>query len=49
MGSAAGHIQDERRAFTQAVLMTVAVGGRFGIFIRTDKADFNKLFQALVG
>ena len=29
--------------------MTVAVGGRFGIFIRTDKADFNKLFQALVG
>jgi len=28
--------------------ITVAVGGRIGVFIRTDKADFNKLFQALV-
>jgi roadblock/LC7 domain-containing protein len=28
--------------------MTVAVGGRIGVFIKTDKADFNKLFQALV-
>jgi len=27
----------------------VAVGGRLGVFIRTDKADFNKLFAALVG
>ena len=29
--------------------MTVAVGGRLGVFIRTEKADFNKLFAALVG
>jgi len=29
--------------------MTVAVGGRIGVFIKTEKADFNKLFQALVG
>src|SRR5262249_10897604 len=29
--------------------MTVAVGGRMGVFIRTDKADFNTLFRALVG
>jgi roadblock/LC7 domain-containing protein len=29
--------------------MTVAVGGRFGVFIKTEKADFNQLFQALVG
>ena len=29
--------------------MTVAVGGRIGVFIRTEKADFNKLFQALAG
>src|SRR5262245_55116223 len=29
--------------------MTVAVGGRVGVFIRTEKADFNKLFKALVG
>ncbi len=28
--------------------MTVAVGGRVGVFIRTEKADFNTLFQALV-
>jgi roadblock/LC7 domain-containing protein len=29
--------------------MTVAVGGRFGLFIKTEKADFNELFQVLVG
>jgi roadblock/LC7 domain-containing protein len=29
--------------------MTVAVGGRYGIFIKTEKADFNHLFQVLVG
>ena len=29
--------------------MTVAVGGRYGIFIKTEKADFNKLFEVLVG
>src|SRR4029453_1239730 len=29
--------------------LTVAVGGRFGVFIKTDKADFNQLFQVLVG
>src|SRR5262245_47556075 len=29
--------------------MTVAVGGRFGVFIKTEKADFNQLFQVLVG
>jgi roadblock/LC7 domain-containing protein len=29
--------------------MTVAVGGRIGVFIKTEKADFNRLFQALVG
>jgi roadblock/LC7 domain-containing protein len=28
--------------------MTVA-GGRHGIFIKTEKADFNKLFEVLVG
>jgi roadblock/LC7 domain-containing protein len=27
--------------------MTVAVRGRYGVFIRTEKADFNELFQAL--
>jgi len=25
------------------------VGGRVGVFIRTEKADFNRLFKALVG
>jgi roadblock/LC7 domain-containing protein len=29
--------------------MTVAVGDRVGVFIKTEKADFNKLFQALAG
>jgi len=29
--------------------MTVAVGGRVGVFVKTEKADFNTLFQALVG
>lgn len=29
--------------------MTVAVGGNVGVFIRTEKADFNKLFKALIG
>ena len=28
---------------------TVAVGGSRGIFVETAKADFNQLFQALVG
>jgi roadblock/LC7 domain-containing protein len=29
--------------------MTVAVGGRIGVFIKTEKADFNRLFGALAG
>ena len=29
--------------------MTVAVGGRVGVFIKTEKADFNELFKVLVG
>ena len=29
--------------------MTVAVGGNVGVFIKTEKADFNKLFNVLVG
>jgi roadblock/LC7 domain-containing protein len=29
--------------------MTVAVGGRVGVFIKTEKADFNQLFQLLAG
>ena len=29
--------------------MTVAVSGRFGLFIKTEKADFNQLFEVLVG
>ena len=29
--------------------MTIAVGGSYGVFIKTDKADFNRLFGALVG
>jgi roadblock/LC7 domain-containing protein len=29
--------------------MTVAVSGRVGVFIRTEEADFNTLFQALAG
>jgi roadblock/LC7 domain-containing protein len=28
---------------------TVAVGGNRGVFVETTKADFNQLFQALVG
>ena len=28
---------------------TVAVGGNKGVFVETAKADFNKLFAALVG
>jgi roadblock/LC7 domain-containing protein len=28
---------------------TVAIGGRRGVFAQTAKADFNKLFEALVG
>ena len=28
---------------------TVAVGGNRGIFIETEKADFNQLFEVLVG
>ena len=28
--------------------MTVAVGGNVGVFIKTEKADFNKLFKVLV-
>ena len=29
--------------------MTVAVGGNKGVFIKTEKADFNKLFSVLTG
>jgi roadblock/LC7 domain-containing protein len=29
--------------------MTVVVGGNQGVFIETSKADFNQLFEALVG
>ena len=28
---------------------TVAVGGNRGVFIETEKADFNQLFEVLVG
>lgn len=28
---------------------TVAVGGNRGVFIETAKADFNRLFEALIG
>jgi len=28
---------------------TVAIGGNRGVFIETSKADFNQLFEALVG
>ncbi len=28
---------------------TVAIGGNKGVFIETSKADFNQLFQVLVG
>ena len=28
--------------------MTVAVGGNLGVFIKTEKADFNRLFKVLV-
>ena len=28
---------------------TVAIGGNKGVFVETVKADFNQLFQALVG
>ena len=29
--------------------MTVAIGGNKGVFIETSKADFNQLFQVLIG
>ncbi len=29
--------------------MTAAIGGGKGVFIKTDKADFNQLFQVLIG
>ena len=29
--------------------MSVAIGGRRGVFVRTEKADFNTLFKVLVG
>lgn len=29
--------------------MTVAVGGHRGVFVKTVEADFNQLFEALVG
>ena len=29
--------------------MTIAVGGNKGVFIETSKADFNQLFQVLIG
>jgi roadblock/LC7 domain-containing protein len=28
---------------------TVAIGGNRGVFVETAKADFNKLYSALVG
>lgn len=28
---------------------TVAIGGNTGVFVETAKADFNKLFEALIG
>lgn len=28
---------------------TVAIGGNKGVFVQTSKADFNQLFQVLVG
>ena len=28
---------------------TVAIGGNRGVFVETSRADFNKLFEALVG
>ena len=28
--------------------LTVAVGGHIGVFIKTEKADFNQLFKALI-
>lgn len=28
---------------------TVAIGGNTGVFVETAKADFNRLFEALVG
>jgi roadblock/LC7 domain-containing protein len=28
---------------------TVAVGGSRGVFVETEKADFNELFAALIG
>ena len=28
--------------------MTVAVGGRVAVFIKTERADFNELFQILM-
>jgi len=28
---------------------TVAIGGNKGVFVETAKADFNKLFEALIG
>ena len=29
--------------------MTAAIGGNKGVFVETAKADFNQLFQVLVG
>jgi roadblock/LC7 domain-containing protein len=29
--------------------MTVAVGGHLGVFVKTAEADFNQLFESLVG
>jgi roadblock/LC7 domain-containing protein len=28
---------------------TVAIGGNKGVFVETTKADFNKLFEVLIG
>jgi len=29
--------------------LTIAVGGNHGVFVKTEEADFNQLFEALIG
>ncbi len=29
--------------------LTIAVGGRRGVFVKTEEADFNQLFEELIG
>jgi len=29
--------------------LTIAVGGRYGVFVKTAEADFNELFEVLIG